>query len=188
MKMKKIAAVVLVLALILAVAQTSTKEAAAAAKVTKVTKTMKAASGGKSRFLIQGKTSSGSVVWTYKTSAQEQTELDSANIEVKGNDVYVIDNNKYIRLKKSSGKVVVKKKLKDKIWGACMKADDDGCLYAIGYYSSTLFKINKSGKTLWSHKFSDDCYWAYKIAFKGSKVIVVFDNGGKKSVNASTGK
>lgn len=188
MKMKKIVAVVLVLALILAVAPTSTKEAAAAAKVVKVTNTSKDVAGGKSIFLIQGKTSAGKVVWTYKTSAQEQTELTSASMKVKGNYVYVIDNNKYIRLKKSTGKVLVKKTLKSSIWGAVMKVDNDGCLYAIGYYGSALYKINKNGKTLWKHEFPEDCYWAYKIAFKGSKVIVVFDNGGKKSVNASTGK
>ena len=181
-KTKRIVAVVLCMALFLAVAPVSVEKASAAGTVAKVTMKSQQVDGGKARFLIQGKTSSGTVVWTYKTSAKEQTELDSASMKVKGNFVYVVDTNKYIRLKKSNGKVVAKGKLKTQVWGAAMAVDSDGNLYTIGYYGSTLYKVNSKGKTVWKHTFSDKFIWPYKITIKGDKVTVTFDQGGKKTV------
>ena len=187
---KRILAIAICLALLLAVAPTQTKKAAAAATVTKVTMKAKSTGKGRARFWVQGKTSSGKVVWTYKTRALVQTELDSANCKATKKYVYIVDNNLFIRLNKNTGKVLAKKKFAGKygLYGATLKVDKKGNLYTIGYYNSTLYKINKNGKVLWKHSFPNDIYWAYKIELKNDKVYVTFDEGGVKSVSASTGK
>lgn len=187
LRSKKVLAVFL--CLVMTIAIVSTGKESDAATVTKVTMSGGKVVNGKMGFIIKGCTSSGKVVWTYKTSRQRQTELYSASMCVKGSFVYVIDNNKYIRLKKSNGKVVVKKKCR-KMWDATMKVDADGNLYAIGYYDSVLVKINKKGTTLWTHSFPKEYYWAYKIKLKGNKVVVTFDGEkkGSVSVDAETGK
>ncbi len=144
-------------------------------------------------FIIKGLDSAGKKVWKYKTSKCDATELDSARMKVKGKYVYVIDDKKFIRIKKSNGEAVVKKKFTDDnaIWGTTMLVDEDKNTYAIGYYNSELYKINKNGKVLWSRSFDEKYYWATKLTKDGKKLTVTFEGAeyqGDYSVNAETGK
>lgn len=182
-------AVTFLLALVLAFLPGQSAEAADAVKVQHKQKY----ADGKQYGVIKGLDSSGKTVWTYKTSKQEATELDSTSVITKGSFVYIIDNKSYIRLKKSTGKVAVKKNLKisDSTWSAALQVDSDKNLYAIGYYGSTLYKISKDGKLLWKHAFPTEYYWPTKIKVSGGKVTVSFDGDGNAftaSCDAETGK
>ena len=146
-------------------------------------------------YILYGRDLSGKTVWKYKTSKQPFTELNSANYVVKGKSVFLIDNDTYIRIRKSDGKVLVKKKLPSAIWGAKLKVDSSNYLYAIGYYGSTLYKISSKGIIKWSHTFVSDYYWPYKISIMKNTVTVYFEGErkgknktGKCSVNKTTGK
>lgn len=149
-----------------------------AASVTKVTYKRNTYANYKQSATIKGYTKSGKNVWTYKTSKQSATELDSARCITNSKYVFIIDNNKYVRLNKNTGKVLVKKTLPRAIWGAIMKLDSSNNLYCIGYYSDTLYKIKPSGKVAWKQKFPSNCWWPYKIKVTKSKVSVKFDCAG----------
>ncbi|MDO5702969.1 MAG: hypothetical protein Q4G47_06420, partial [Lachnospiraceae bacterium] len=108
-----------------------------------------------------------------------------------GKFVYVIDANKYIRLRLADGKVTLKKKLPTNMYSATMAVDKKGSLYAIGYYGATLYKISSRGDIIWKHVFSADYYWPSKITLSGRKVVVAFDGDpkfAKAKVDARTGK
>lgn len=169
----------LLLLFFISVVIAASKAEASTGKAVKIKTTYKY-SNDKSYEVIKGIDSAGKTVWKYKTSKQIATELNASTAIVKGNYVYVIDNDTYIRLKKSNGKVVVKKKLgiAHGIYGAVLKVDKDKNLYAIGYYSNALYKISSKGKLLWTHTFPEEYFWAYKIRLSGKKVYVDFDCAG----------
>ncbi|MCR4904203.1 MAG: zinc-ribbon domain-containing protein [Butyrivibrio sp.] len=145
-------------------------------------------------FIIRGLDDTGNTVWEYKTSEYPGAELDSTSMCLSGDYVYVLDVNKYIRLNKSSGEVVAESVYAaedDSAFGATMYVDDEMNLYAIGFYSNTLYKIDKEANLLWKHEFSYDFYWPDEIKLKDGNVIVTFDcdcNPVNLSCNAITGE
>lgn len=162
----------------------------AAGKVTKVTSKTFYPGNYKQYTIIYGKNNSGKIIWRYKSNKYTATELDAVSYTVQKDNVYILENNKFIRLNKQTGKCIVRKNVKTSIWGATMKIDSKGSLYAQGYYGDTVYKFNKSGKILWKRKIKN-CYWPYKMSLSNNKLTVYYDGENKyykAMLSASNGK
>ncbi len=139
----------LLLLLIVALVPAVKTEAAKAIKV----KISYKSTGDKQYALIKGISSSGKTVWTYKTSKQDMSAGTSSDFITKGNNVYVIDFDRFVRLRKSDGNVLAKKKFtKDGLMPIHMAVDDIGNTYAINHFGNILYSIAKNGKLNWKSK------------------------------------
>ena len=94
---------------------------------------------------------------------------------------------------------MVKKKIpidnyeEETLEGPIMVADSDKNIYAIRSYSvgGVLFKINKSGKVVWKHKFKTDGFkYCFPCSIKESnnKITICFGSGEKAVVGTDTGE
>ena len=123
---------------------------------------------------LYGRDSAGNKVWTYKCKTVRPTELDSVSYVIKGKYAYVIDDNRFVRIRLRDGKIINKKKLPESIWSAAMLVDKNGYLYAVGYYGKNVYKINKKGKVIWKSELPQNYDWPYKMKLSGKKLRIKF--------------
>lgn len=163
---------VLALALILAGGAVTVQ--AAAAKTVKCEQ--KYNSSGKNWAVFKGLTKSGKVVWTYKTPKREAAQLVYSGYTVTKKYVYIVDNNKFIKLKLKNGKKVLSKKLSKKIGGSpAVLADQSGNFYVVGYLGTRVLKYNTKGKKLWVSpdlEKKTGLIWFYDLKLSGNTLTV----------------
>ena len=130
----------------------------------------------KGYHILTGITADGTKVWKYKTKKVTFTELDDIAYKIVGNYVYLFEYGNFVKIKKDTGKVVVKKKNKVfKVGGVTFNTDKKGNAYAQGYYSNVVFKVSPKGKVLWKKDISKTgYYWAYKIKIGKNAIKVVY--------------
>ena len=110
--------------------------------------------GKKQYSVITAKTSSGKVVWKYKTKKYAATELDATTMRVKGNRVYAFENGKMLVFNKKTGKKLVNKKHVLKGYQVDFIVDSSGNCYAQPYYMDLVYKVSAKGKILWKRNMS----------------------------------
>ena len=113
----------------------------------------------------------GQIKWVYKTKKRVSGMLDNVGYIIKGDNVYIMDCDTYIRLNRNSGKVKVKKNTGVVNAGPRMVLDNSDNLYSIGADSSTLIKVNNSGKLIWKSNLGD-FGGACRIELSGGRVYV----------------
>lgn len=185
---KKLTSIVLIF--VLALSLFIKTEAATATKVTgKVIR-----SGGYEHLRVRGLTKKGKVVWTYNTpNSYQGAQLDSAGYTVKGSYVYITYKvyNKatgyYVRLKKSTGKVLKKKSTKYVMPGPALGAYGT-TLYSVGYLDDYIYRFNSKGTMTGKYKYSSSYYWPYKIVAYKSYIKVTFEAPTTKTIKISTSK
>lgn len=162
-------------------------------KVVKIQDDMVCVEDYKHFHVLTGITEDGTKVWEYKTKKVVSTELESIAYKIVGNYVYVFEYGNFTKLKKDTGKVVVKKKNKVfKVAGVTFNTDKNGNAYAQGYYSDVIFKVSPKGKVLWKKNMSKTgYYWAYKIKVGKKNIKVVYGGelgSGTITYNKKNGK
>lgn len=140
-------------------------------QATKVVKTTKYFDGSYSQDTFTGKSKSGKTVWTYKCPKAILAQYDSSKHIVKGNKVYIWSEKTLIVLKKSTGKVLLKKKTK--YYGnGDIKIDSKGNIYSVCADGCLPVKLNKNGKILWTGKVKGGGGGSYKLVVNEKKKTV----------------
>lgn len=129
-------------------------------------------------YKYTGRTSSGKKVWTYKTSVQPCAQLTNFKPKpiVKNNLVYVLDGDRIVALKKTTGKVMWKTPAGTiaTITDHCF--DSKGNFYACGYLGPDLVKINKKGKVLFKvESVTPKLWWPYDLKIKGKNIQITYE-------------
>ncbi len=132
--------------------------------------------------VIRGRTSSGKTVWTYKSAKYEPTELSAVRMKTRGKYVYVLEGRKYVRLGKQSGRVLVKKNV---LPSGCscgspvMLVSKSGALYAMGYYSTEVYRISQNGTVKWKTDLGDPYFWVNSMSMSDGILTIRGENSEK---------
>lgn len=150
---------------------------ASAAKVSKVTY-KRSYTGGKESVTVWGKTSSGKIVWTYRSASYTAAQCNAVTVKTKGSYVYVLEGRKYVRLGRQSGRVLAKKNVLPSGWSwgsPAVVISSNGNLYAMGYLDNTVYRISKSGTVAWKRKIKDSYFWPAKMKLTSSSLTIYFE-------------
>jgi len=60
--------------------------------------------------------------------------------------------------------------------GACAVFDEEGNIYAAGYFSPDCIKIDRSGSTVWHIPYIDqNLYWVYQLSYENGIITIYYE-------------
>lgn len=124
----------------------------------------------------------GEKLWKYTTKKYSATGLKASTCKVKGDTVYIFEAGTLVELNKNTGEKIFRSKKKlINGYDVIFDTDDQGNIYAQGYYMNVLYKFDgKNGKTIWKKEIQKTGnYWPESMKFKNSqKTLRVVYKGG----------
>lgn len=115
-------------------------------------------------------------LWTYETKECDETELDViGSIGNFQDDYYLYAGGEVICIDNKGNEKWINGDFQGA--SACFDFDENGTLFIMGYYGSSLITINKEGETVSClNLFDEDAFWPYDIQVFENVVAVTFES------------
>ena len=130
---------------------------------------------------ITGLSKEDKTLWTYKSDSFEPTELSQVDAVGRWEDrFYFAAGGSLYALDIADGTILWED---DTFHGASVSSviDEDGTIFASGFYGPDMHVVDKDGKVLGSiGSFDEDAWWPYNVRIDGKDVLVTMDGGEKE--------